>query len=77
MTRQFHKSTGKLMRVVGIGGINCPCCTLGPKSVSKHFWNKIQRKIFKREVAAEISFEDIQPSLDNEEFNRFFYDEAL
>ena len=74
MTRQFHKSTGKLMHVVGIGGINCPCCTLGPKPITKRLWNNIQRRIFQRNLAAEIAFENIQPQLDQEEFNRFFYD---
>ncbi len=77
MTRQFHKPTGKLMRVVGIGGISCPCCTLGPKAITKHFWNKIQRQFFKRELNKELAFENQQPILDQEEWNRFFYDEEM
>jgi hypothetical protein len=58
-----NKGTGKLRHIVGIGGINCYCCTLGPLSVTKHLWNKIERKILKREAEAEILAEIGEMSL--------------
>ena len=45
MQRRIDKrSEGKLKRVVGIGGIHCTCCTLGPKNVTKRFWNRLDRR---------------------------------
>ena len=45
MERQTHKSEGKLKTIVGIGGIYCPCCTHGPKNVTKRLWNRTLRRI--------------------------------
>ena len=59
MQRRLDKrGTGKLVVLIGIGGINCPCCTLGPKPVTKKYWNRLCRAAAKRELLAELK--DIQ-----------------
>ena len=53
------RATGKLKRVIGIGGIRCACCTWGPKSVTKRHWNRLLRARVRREILAEMRAEGL------------------
>ena len=49
----MHKGTGKLKKIVGIGGIHCYCCAWG-NGVSKRLWNRTIRKLVRAEVRREF-----------------------
>lgn len=72
MERSNHKTVGKLRKIIGFGGIDCPCCTIGPKSITKHWWNKISRRLKARELDAEIKAVTEDTLLDEEETRRFW-----
>jgi hypothetical protein len=55
--REYYKPKGKLKSVVGIGGINCYCCTHGPRHTTKCMWNRISRRMLLRELMRELRSE--------------------
>ncbi len=52
--RNDKKATGKLARIVGIGGIHCNCCTVGPPAVTKRLWNRLDRRRWNRQMIEEV-----------------------
>ena len=61
MSSKEHKHTGKYRP--GIGGIICPCCTVGPKRVTKQGLNRTFRRRKKQELLDEQK-QDQQPTED-------------
>ena len=57
MERQRHKAYGKLQSVVCPGGMNCAhhgYCTSTSKRTAKRIWNRTQRRLDARAIAAEL-----------------------
>lgn len=52
--RLYYRATGKLMSLIGKGGINCPCCTIAPKSITKKYWSSLNRRRLSRELVKEV-----------------------
>ena len=57
--RYDKRGVGKFGVVVGIGGIHCPCCTLGKPKESRILWNRLDRRRSRRELAKEIRNESV------------------
>lgn len=55
--RGDKKGVGKFAKMLGIGGIGCPCCTLGPKQVTKYYWNRTDRRRVARDLAKTVKDE--------------------